>query len=149
MTSRAVWGLVAAATLGIAAGYYAAPALARRELGRRAGRNWLTLQRVALRSGRRAGHALAAASANAGRWARRVTAPFAVHPSVADRLRDTFASDPVLSRRAIWVDAVGDTLLLHGVVASDDEWRSADLLARLASPDGAVRNLIHVRSETD
>ncbi len=47
------------------------------------------------------------------------------------------------------MDAVGDTLLLHGVVASDDEWRSADLLARLASPDGAVRNLIHVRSETD
>jgi hypothetical protein len=64
-------------------------------------------------------------------------------------LRDAISSDPILSQRAIWVDAVQDTLLLHGVVENDEEWRSADLLARLASPDGSVRNLLQVRRHED
>jgi hypothetical protein len=43
------------------------------------------------------------------------------------------------------VDAHGATLLLHGLVEDDEEWRSADQLARQISPDGTVRNLLQVR----
>lgn len=76
---------------------------------------------------------------------KRITGPLSVAQPPTEKLRDAIAADPILSRRAIWVDAVGDTLLLHGVVDSDEEWRSADLLARLTSPDGSVRNLLQVR----
>jgi hypothetical protein len=61
------------------------------------------------------------------------------------KLEAAFASDPALSRRTIWVDAHGATLLLHGLVEDDEEWRSADQLARQISPDGTVRNLLQVR----
>jgi hypothetical protein len=46
------------------------------------------------------------------------------------------------------VDSHGPTILLHGVVENDDEWRLADRLARAASPDGSVRNLLQVRRIT-
>ena len=61
------------------------------------------------------------------------------------KLEAAFAADPALSRRTIWVDAHGATLLLHGLVEDDEEWRSADQLARQISPDGTVRNLLQVR----
>jgi osmotically-inducible protein OsmY len=61
------------------------------------------------------------------------------------RLEAAFAVHTVLSRRTIWVDAHGATLLLHGLVDDDEEWRSADQLARQISPDGTVRNLLQVR----
>lgn len=149
MTARYTWGLIAAATLGLVSGYYLAPRPARRELGRRASRNFSTLQTIAAREGGKAARALSVAASVAGKIAgdvvRQITGPLAVGLSPTDRLRDSLASDPILAQRTIWVDAVGDTLLLHGVVDNDDEWRSADLLARLASPDGTVRNLLQVR----
>jgi hypothetical protein len=61
------------------------------------------------------------------------------------KLEAALASHSELSRRTIWVDAHGATLLLHGLVEDDEEWRSADLLARQISPDGTVRNLLQVR----
>ena len=61
------------------------------------------------------------------------------------KLEVAFASHTELSRRTIWVDAHGATLLLHGLVEDDEEWRSADQLARQISPDGTVRNLLQVR----
>ena len=61
------------------------------------------------------------------------------------KLEAAFASHTELSRRTIWVDAHGSTLLLHGLVEDDEEWRSADQLARQISPDGTVRNLLQVR----
>jgi hypothetical protein len=147
MSKRYVWGLVGAATLGLISGYYLAPRPARRELTRRASRNWSTLQGMAVREGGKAARAFSSAASAAGRatssFVRRITGPLSV------RLRDAISSDPILSQRAIWVDAVSDTLLLHGVVENDEEWRSADLLARLASPDGSVRNLLQVRRHED
>jgi osmotically-inducible protein OsmY len=72
-----------------------------------------------------------------------------VEASIAtDRLKMAVAADPRLGKRRIWVDSHGPTILLHGVVENDDEWRLADRLARAASPDGSVRNLLQVRRIT-
>lgn len=149
MTSRHTWGLLAAAALGVVAGYGLAPKPARRELNRRAVKNLSTLQGIAAREGGRAARAVTAAAGAAGRVAsnvvRQITGPLAVSLDPTQKLKDAIAADPILSQRPIWIDALGDTMLLHGVVESDEEWHSADLLARLASPDGSVRNLLQVR----
>lgn len=153
MSTRYVWGLVGAATLGLIAGYSLAPRPARRELTRRAARNWSTLQGVAVRESGKAARAITSAATAAGRVAssvvRHITGPLSVSLPPTERLRDAISSDPILSQRAIWVDAVQDTLLLHGVVKNDEEWRTADLLARLTSPDGSVRNLLQVRRQEE
>ncbi len=150
MAARQTWGIVGAAALGLMCGYYLAPKPARRELNRRAARNLNTLQGIALREGGKAARAVtaaaSAASKAAGSVVRQITGPLAASLDPTQKLKDAIASDPILARRAIWIDALGDTMLLHGVVESDEEWRSADLLARLASPDGSVRNLLQVRS---
>jgi hypothetical protein len=65
--------------------------------------------------------------------------------SPTERLKSAFAAHSSLCQRAIWVDAFGSTLLLHGLVEDDEEWRHADMLARQMSPDGSVRNLLQVR----
>ena len=149
MASRHTWGLVGAAALGLIAGYCVAPKPARSELRRRATRNFMTLQDYATREGTRAAKVVAEAASAAGKFAgnamRRITGPLAIMQLPTQKLKDSIAGDPILSQRSIWVDAVGDTMLLHGVVNNDEEWRTADLLARLASPDGSVRNLLQVR----
>jgi len=149
MATRHTWGLVAAAALGLIAGYSFAPKPARSELKRRAARNFSTLQGYAARETGKAARAVAEAATTAGRVASRtvhkLTGPLAISPLPTQKLKDAIASDAILSVRAIWVDAVGDTMLLHGIVDNDEEWRTADLLARLASPDGSVRNLLQVR----
>ena len=147
MTSRDTWGLIAAAALGLVSGYAMAPKPARRELNRRAARNLSTLQDIAVREGGKAARAVTGAAVAAGRVVRQITGPLSVTLIPTEKLKDAIAGDPILSQRPIWVDALGDTMLLHGVVDSDEEWRTADLLARLASPDGSVRNLLQVRSE--
>jgi hypothetical protein len=147
MTSRDTWGLIAAAALGLVSGYAMAPKPARRELSRRAARNLSTLQDIAVREGSRAARAVTGAAVVAGRVVRQITGPLSVTLIPTEKLKDAIAGDPILSQRPIWVDALGDTMLLHGVVDSDEEWRSADLLARLASPDGSVRNLLQVRHQ--
>jgi len=149
MASRQTWGLVAAAALGLVAGFAIAPKPARNELRRRASQNLSTLQNYATREGGKAARAVVEAATAAGQAAgkavRRITGPLASNRPPTQKLKDAIADDPILARRPIWVDAVGDTMLLHGVVESDEEWHSADLLARLASPDGSVRNLLQVR----
>ena len=153
MTPRHTWGLLAAAALGLVSGYYFAPKPARRELNRRAARNFTTLQGIAVREGSKAARVVTTAAGAAGRvagnMARQITGPLSVTLDPTQKLKDAIASDPILSQRSIWIDALGDTMLLHGVVENDEEWRSADLLARLASPDGSVRNLLQVRSLPD
>jgi hypothetical protein len=148
-SSRHTWGLIAAAALGLVTGYGLAPKPARRELNRRAARNLSTLQDLAVREGTKAARAVTAAASAAGKVAgdvvRQITGPLSVTLVPTQKLKDSIAGDPILSQRPIWVDAHGDTMLLHGIVENDDEWRSADLLARLASPDGSVRNLLQVR----
>jgi osmotically-inducible protein OsmY len=149
MNNRYAWGLLGAATLGLVSGYCLAPKPARRELNRRAARNWSTLQNIASRESAKVARVVTAATAVASRVAadivRQVTGPLSTSQAPTEKLRDAIAADPILSQRPIWVDAVGDTLLLHGVVENDEEWRTADLLARLTSPDGSVRNLLQVR----
>jgi hypothetical protein len=151
MTSRHTWGLLAAAALGLVSGYYLAPKPARRELNRRAARNLSTLQNIAAREGGKAARAVSAvagaASRAAGNVVRQITGPLSVTLDPTQKLKDALAADPILSKRPIWIDALGDTMLLHGMVEDDEEWRSADLLARLASPDGSVRNLLQVRNQ--
>ncbi len=151
MTTRHTWGLIAAAALGLVSGYCMAPKPARRELGRRTARNLSTLQDLATREGSKAARAVtaaaSAASRAAGNMVRYLTGPLSVTLVPTQKLKDAIAADPLLSQRPIWVDALGDTMLLHGVVENDEEWRSADLLARLASPDGSVRNLLQVRRQ--
>ncbi|MGI8736519.1 MAG: hypothetical protein DLM53_12760 [Candidatus Eremiobacter antarcticus] len=149
MSSRHTWAFLAAASLGLIAGLAFAPRPARVELKRRATRNASRLGNLAARESGRAARAVAAAASIAGRVAggaaRRLAAPLSRASLPSRTLKHSIATDPILSQRAIWVDAHGDTMLLHGVVDSDEEWRSADLLARLASPDGSVRNLLQVR----
>ncbi|HXW76178.1 MAG TPA: BON domain-containing protein [Candidatus Eremiobacteraceae bacterium] len=121
------WGIFGAALLGSAMGVAAAPRPARDRLSRRARANFRTLARRYA----------------AWRLSARVDAAMA-----ADQLKDAIASDERLHRRKIWVDAYRSTLLLHGVVESDEEWRYADRLARAASPGGSIRNLVLIRRIT-
>ena len=124
MKTKHAWGLFAAAVLGSATGVAIAPPHGRRALKQRALKNVATLR------------------ARYDRWraAPRIDAAMAT-----DRLKAAIGDDPNLGRRRIWVDAHGSTILLHGVVENDHEWRLADRLARAASPDGSVRNLLQVR----
>jgi hypothetical protein len=151
MAARHTFGLLAAAALGLVSGYCLAPKPARRELNRRAARNLMTLQIIAVREGGKAARAVTAvagaASRAAGNVVRQITGPLSVSLDPTQKLNDAIAADPILGQRSIWVDALGDTMLLHGVVENDEEWHSADLLARLASPDGSVRNLLQVRNQ--
>jgi len=118
------WGLFAAAVLGSAAGVAIAPPPARHALKRRASGNVATLR------------------ARYDRW---IAAPRIDAALATDHLIAAITADADLGRRRIWVDAHGPTILLHGVVETDDEWRRVDRLARAASPDGSVRNLLQVR----
>jgi osmotically-inducible protein OsmY len=124
MNQRQAWGLFAAAVLGSATGVAVAPVRGRDVLKKRAIKNVASL------------HA---------RYQRWIAAPRIDAAMATDRLKAAIAADPNLGRRRIWVDAHGSTILLHGVVSSDEEWRHADRLARSASPDGSVRNLLQVR----
>ena len=124
MDHKQAWGLFAAAVLGSAAGVAIAPPHARHALKRRASGNFATLR------------------ARYDRW---LAAPRIDAALATDKLKAAISEDLHLGRRRIWVDAHGKTILLHGVVETDDEWRLADKLARAASPDGSVRNLLQVR----
>ncbi|HEY5094536.1 MAG TPA: BON domain-containing protein [Candidatus Eremiobacteraceae bacterium] len=141
-------GLVGAVVLGAAAGVIVAP---------RSGR-WVFAARVRRESDRIASYAyeqsavaidalpdiVDAVERGFTLAAAAITERFrTVNPTA--RLESAFAAHSELSRRTIWVDAHGATLLLHGLVEDDEEWRSADQLARHISPDGTVRNLLQVR----
>jgi osmotically-inducible protein OsmY len=115
---------LAAAVLGSAAGAAIAPDRAREFVRRRASRNLATLR---------------------ARYERWLAAPRIDASLATDRLKSAIGGDTRLGARKIWVDAHGSTILLHGVVETDEEWRFADRLARAASPDGSVRNLLQVR----
>ena len=124
MDQRLAWGLFAAAVLGSATGVAVAPQPARRALKRRASGNFATLR---------------------ARYHRWLAAPRIDAAIATDELKAAIGAHPHLANRRIWVDAHGSTILLHGVVETDEEWRQVDRLARSASPDGTVRNLLQVR----
>src|SRR5579864_6925365 len=117
MGKRDAWGLIAAATLGAAAGLMAAPQPARRELHRRASHNLTALARASSEQGRVALDALSEAASSAGRTLSILTeliaGPLSAKRRPTAKLKDSFANDPILRQRHIWVDAYGDTILLH------------------------------------
>lgn len=124
MQTKLAWGIFAAALLGSATGVAAAPRQARVALKRRTVSN------------------IGSLISRYQRWLSesRVDAALAT-----DNLKAALGEHPSLGKRRIWVDAHGSTILLHGVVENDAEWRFADKLARAASPDGSVRNLLQVQ----
>jgi hypothetical protein len=141
-------GLVGAVALGAAAGIIVAPRSGRRVFAERARRETDRVTSYALEQTAVAIEALPDIAEAVERAfitaAAAVTQRFrTVNPTA--KLEAAFAGHSELSRRTIWVDAHGATLLLHGLVEDDEEWRSADQLARQISPDGTVRNLLQVR----
>jgi len=124
MQTKLAWGIFAAALLGSATGVAAAPRQARVALKRRTAANISSL---------------------VGRYQRWVNESRVDAVLATDSLKTAIGGDPNLGKRRIWIDAHGATILLHGVVENDAEWRFADKLARAASPDGSVRNLLQVR----
>jgi hypothetical protein len=145
-------GLLGAVALGAAAGIIASPQSGKRVLAARASRNTERIATFTRDSSAKvldalpdileiAAHALGSALAVFGQ-------PFrTASPTI--RLESAIAASATLCRRAIWVDAHGATLLLHGLVDDDEEWRTADQLARHMSPDGTVRNLLQVRHRAE
>ena len=127
MKATHAWGLVAATALGCAAGAVVAPREVRRAIARRTAKN------------------LGALRERYDRW---VAGPRIDAVLATERLRTAIAAHATLGKRRVWVDAHGSTILLHGIVESDEEWRFVDRLARAASPDGSVRNLLQVRRTT-
>ena len=144
-------GLLGAFALGAAAGVIASPPSARSALDARVRERSVWLLALARRRWARltasypdlfeAFADMAAAALNA--------IPMPWRDSPTERLKAAFAAHASLCARAIWVDAHGTTLLLHGMVEDDEEWRHADMLARQMSPDGSVRNLLQVRRTAD
>ena len=143
------YGLLVAATLGVATGIAIAPVRTRAEAGRRLARFVEPLIdamardfRAAQSAAQRLAEDTGAAAVGAFDTVRR---QLVVRRTQTHRLKKALQADSLLAQREIWVDAVGNTILLHGVVDDDEEWRRADLLARSMSPDGSVRNLLQVR----
>ncbi|MDQ2817198.1 MAG: BON domain-containing protein [Candidatus Eremiobacteraeota bacterium] len=153
MKQKEAWGLVGAMFAGTAAGVMAAPRPARNELRRRAYYNLSDFARRAARVARKTltevRKLFEVGGQSVGGVAKNVLVTLKMGPRPITSLKQALAADPVLAHRTIWVDAHGDTILLHGLVDNDEEWRSADCLARLASPDGSVRNLLQVRRSSD
>ncbi|MBC5824828.1 MAG: BON domain-containing protein [Candidatus Eremiobacteraeota bacterium] len=145
MTQSQAWGLFGAAFLGTAAGVMTAPQAGRNELRRRAYYNLGDFGSHAARVGRAAAAEVKSLLHSGGGVAANVLASLQASTRPIAALKRSLTDDPILGRRPIWVDAQGETILLHGVVESDEEWRTADCLARAASPDGSVRNLLQVR----
>ena len=153
MNRRQAYGLVGAVLLGAVVGVAFAPQAQRRLLARQLEigvPRFIRVTRQIIREARTATEEiLVALSDNAGAWFESLRRRAIIMRAPIGTLKRSLSADPILSRRSIWVDAVGDTILLHGIVDDDDEWRNADTLARTVSPDGSVRNLLQVRRRAD
>jgi len=153
MNRDRAYGLAAALALGAFVGFAFAPLAGRREVARRLRAGAPRLARFANDIGAQlrdfANEASSVISDLASSSIESLRKRAALLRAPIAKLKQSLSSDPVLGQRAIWVDAYGDTILLHGVVEDDEEWHSADTLARLVSPDGSVRNLLQVRRSAD
>lgn len=153
MDRNRAYGLIAAVALGVAVGVAVAPRPSRRQLARRLEVGIPRLARITGEFTKEARTAVeeitAALSEMISNSIETIRKRAIILRAPIGQLKKAIAADPVLSRRSIWVDALGDTILLHGVVEDDDEWRSVDTLARMVSPDGSVRNLLQVRRSAD
>jgi hypothetical protein len=142
-------GIAAAALLGAAMGIALAPLPNRQELRRRLLAGARRLTHVLTYDRERIALAVGLSATKVSDFTQlvfdRVSEAVAAQSSPISRIRRALARDPRLRKRAISVDAIGDIVLLQGAVEDDDEWQSADLLARHVLPEGTIRNHLRVQ----
>jgi hypothetical protein len=152
LNGRFSGGIAAAALLGTAAGIALAPRANRREMGRRLRAGTRRLTHVLTHDRERIALAVGLSATKVADLTTlvfdRVREAVAAHSAPLARIRRALAKDARLRRRSISVDAIGDIILLQGAVEDDDEWQSADLLARHALPEGTIRNHLRVQRST-
>lgn len=149
MNGRFSGGIAAAALLGAATGIALAPDPNRHELRRRLRSGTRRLIHVLTHDRERIALAVGLTATKVADLTQlvidRVSEAVAAQSSPISRIRRALARDPRLRKRAISVDAIGGIILLQGAVEDDDEWQSADLLARHALPEGTIRNHLRVQ----
>jgi hypothetical protein len=142
-------GIAVAALLGAAAGIALAPSENRDEFARRLRVGLRRLTYVLTHDRERIGLAVGITATKIADLTQyvidRVSDMVAASGSPIARIRRALARDPGLRKRAISVDAVADIILIQGAVESDEEWQTADLLARMAFPEGAFRNHLRIQ----
>jgi hypothetical protein len=152
LNGRLNGGIAAATLLGAATGVAFAPEPNRRELGRRLRSAFRRLRRVLTDDRGRIAIAASIAATKAADLTQlvfdRVSEAVAAQSAPITRIRRALARDARLRRRSISVDAIGGIILLQGAVEDDDEWQSADLLARHELPEGTIRNHLRVQRST-
>ncbi len=149
MNDRFGGGIAAAAILGVATGVAFAPAENRNEFVRRLRHGLHRLTHVLTNDRERIGLAVGITATKIADLTQyvidRVGDAVAASGSPITRIRRAIGRDPLLRKRAISVDAVADIILLQGAVESDVEWHTADLLARMALPEGTIRNHLRIQ----
>ena len=152
MNDRMTSGIAAAALLGTAVGIAIAPRQNRLELGRRLRRGTQRLIHILTHDRERIAITIGLTATKIADFTQvvidRVGESIAAIGSPLARIRRAFASHPTLRVRAISIDAVGNMILLQGIVESEEECQAADLLARAAAPEGIIRNLLRVSRDT-
>ncbi len=149
MNDRFVGGIAAAAVLGAATGIALAPTENRNEFVRRVRAGLRRLTYVLTHDRERIGLAVGITATKIADLTQyvidRVGEAVAASGSPITRIRRALARHPHLRKRAISVDAIANIILLQGAVEDDQEWQTADLLARMAFPEGAIRNHLHIQ----
>jgi len=152
MNDRLASGVAAAALLGLLAGVAAAPRENRLELARRLQRGMRRLTHILTHDRERIGLAVGLTATKIADVVEvvidRVGDSIAAIGSPLARIRRALTRHPSLRVRAISVDAIGNMILLQGIVESEHECQAADLLARAAAPEGTIRNLLRISRDT-
>jgi len=152
MNDRLASGVAAAAFLGLVAGVAAAPRENRLELRRRLQRGMRRLVHILTHDRERIGLAVGLTATKIADFTEvvidRVGDSIAAIGSPLARIRRALARHPNLRVRAISADAIGNMILLQGIVESEEECQAADLLARAAAPEGTIRNLLRISRDT-
>jgi hypothetical protein len=149
LNDRFVGGIAAAAVLGAATGVALTPIKNRNELARRLRFGMRRLTYVLTHDRERIGLAVGITATKIADLTQyvidRVGEVVAASGSPITRIRHALARHPHLRKRAISVDAIANIILLQGAVEDDQEWQTADLLARMAFPEGAIRNHLRIQ----
>ena len=152
MNDRLTSGIAAAALLGLLAGVAASPRENRAELARRLRLGTRRVIHILTHDRERIRLAVGLTATKVVDFTQlvidRVGESIATIGSPLSRIRRAFSRHPTLRIRAISVDAVGNMILLQGLVETVDECEAADLLARAAAPEGTIRNLLRISRDT-
>jgi hypothetical protein len=152
MNDRLSSGIAAAAVLGLLTGIAIAPRENRTELVRRLRRGTRRLIHILVHDQERIGLTVGLTATRVADFTQavidRVADSIAATGSPLARIRRAFGRHPKLRIRAISVDAVGNMILLQGLVENEDECQAADLLARAAAPEGTIRNLLRISRDS-